>query len=129
MKISEFNCVEMKHRGAKKVLEQIAEMTRAQELEFWRIKTQNLVAHKFDTGSRGIPFTTYENRNNPHIAIHHSTCKQLRKRGGTGRGKYKEYETYQLARNYAETTNLPVQDCSFCKPQFSKIELANVEAA
>ncbi len=54
MKISEFNCVEMKHRGAEKVLEQIAEMTREQELEFWRVRTQNLVAHKFDM--RNKPF-------------------------------------------------------------------------
>ena len=71
MKISEFNCVEMKHRGAEKVLEQIAEMTREQELEFWRVRTQNLVAHKFDMEDHGAPFTTYENRHNPYGEIHH----------------------------------------------------------
>ncbi len=129
MKISEFNCVEMKHRGAEKVLAQTAEMTREQELEFWRVKTQKLIARKFDMGNHGGPFTTYENRRSSHIAIHHSTCKQLSKRGGTERAKYKEHQTYEEAKNYAATTGLAVQDCSFCEPQFSNFELANVEAA
>ena len=51
-------------------------------------------------------YTTYENRNNPHIAIHFAHCRQLRKNGGVGRGKYKEHDTLQSANNYAETTGL-----------------------
>jgi hypothetical protein len=67
-----------------------------------------------------MSFTTYENRNNPHVAIHHDGCNQLRKRGGVhrvGQGKYEEHVTYAEARAYAETTDLPVKDCSFCNPQ------------
>ena len=62
-------------------------------------------------------FTTYENVNNPHVAIHRNTCNQLRKRGGVhkyGQGKYVDHETYEAARAYAEQTGLPVQDCSYC---------------
>jgi hypothetical protein len=61
-------------------------------------------------------YTTYENRNNPHVAIHREECNQLRKRGGVGRGEYKNHVNYDAARLYAESTGLPIQDCSFCKP-------------
>jgi hypothetical protein len=64
-------------------------------------------------------FTTYENRNNPHAAIHRDTCNQLRKRGGVhtqGKGKYEEHDTYEAALAYAQQTGLPVQNCSYCDP-------------
>jgi hypothetical protein len=67
-----------------------------------------------------MPFTTYENRNNPHVAIHHDWCKQIAKRGGEhsdGKEHYENHETYEKAKKYAETTKLPVKDCPFCKPQ------------
>jgi hypothetical protein len=69
-----------------------------------------------------MTFTTYENRNNPHIAIHHDQCNQIRKNGGIGRGEYREHETYDQARLYAESTGLPIIDCSFCNrtAKFSK---------
>jgi hypothetical protein len=68
----------------------------------------------------GMQFTTYENRANPHVAIHRCICNQLRKRGGVHKneqGKYVEHATYAEARAYAEQTGLPVQDCSFCEPR------------
>ena len=43
MKMSKFNCVELKHHGAEKVMEKTSQMTMVQELEFWRERTQNLV--------------------------------------------------------------------------------------
>jgi len=39
MKKKDFDCVEMKRRGAEKVREQTQNMTPEQELEFWRRKT------------------------------------------------------------------------------------------
>ena len=66
-----------------------------------------------------MPFTTYENRANPHVAIHKENCKQLRKRGGehvNDQGKYEEHLTYKDALQYANSTGLPVIDCSFCDP-------------
>jgi|MDTC01.2.fsa_nt_gb hypothetical protein len=56
-------------------------------------------------------FTTYENRNNPHAAIHRDTCNQLRKRGGVhtqGQGKYEEHDTYEAALAHAQRTGLKV---------------------
>ena len=64
-----------------------------------------------------IKFITYENRVNPHITIHKIGCKQIKKNGGEGRGEYNEFRTYTDADNYANTTNLPKRNCSFCKPQ------------
>ncbi len=66
-----------------------------------------------------MAFTTYENRANPHITIHRDNCNQLRKRGGIhkyGQGHYKQHETYNDAKMYAQGTKLPLLDCSFCKP-------------
>jgi len=40
MKKKDFDCVEMKRRGAEKVAEQTKNMSRQQELEFWRQQTQ-----------------------------------------------------------------------------------------
>ncbi len=42
MKITKFNCVEMKRRGAEKVAEKIKNMTKKQELIFWQKQTQQL---------------------------------------------------------------------------------------
>lgn len=66
------------------------------------------------------PFTTYENRLNPHVMIHLSTCNHLRKHGGKhkyGQGKYVEHTTFAEAEAYAEQTGLPVQICSTCRPE------------
>ena len=46
MKTRGFDCVQMKHRGAEKVLEKIAGMTREQELEYWRERSQHLRARQ-----------------------------------------------------------------------------------
>lgn len=62
-------------------------------------------------------FTTYENRNNPHVAIHHDTCTQLCKNGGKGRGEYKKHTTFDQAEAYAKQTGLKLIYCSFCKPE------------
>lgn len=64
-----------------------------------------------------MAFTTYENRHNPHVAIHRQDCNQLRKRGGEGRGEYKDHDSMADAKAYASTTGLPVQECSFCQPK------------
>ena len=42
MKAKTFDCVEMKHRGAEKVREQIGSMTPEQELAFWRERSRIL---------------------------------------------------------------------------------------
>ena len=39
----DFDCVEMKRKGAERVLEQTRGMTVEQELEFWRAKTERLL--------------------------------------------------------------------------------------
>ena len=40
MKTKKFDCVEMKHLGAEKVQEQIAGMTREEEIRFWEERSQ-----------------------------------------------------------------------------------------
>jgi hypothetical protein len=42
MKTKKFDCVEMKHLGAEKVQEQIAGMTREEEIKFWKERSQDL---------------------------------------------------------------------------------------
>lgn len=42
MKTKKFDCVAMKHRGAKKVQEQIGDMTREEEIAFWKERSQHL---------------------------------------------------------------------------------------
>ena len=59
-----------------------------------------------------MPYTTYENRNEPHIGVHVDICGHLRKHGGAGRGEYIEHKTLEEARNYAQTTGLPIRECS-----------------
>ena len=48
MKTRKFDCVEMKHRGAEKVQEQIAGMTREEEVRFWKERSQHLRRHQED---------------------------------------------------------------------------------
>ncbi len=38
-----FDCVEMKHRGAAKVQAKLAGMSREQQLEYWRERTERLL--------------------------------------------------------------------------------------
>jgi hypothetical protein len=66
-----------------------------------------------------LPFVTYENRRNPHVTIHRAECGQPRKRGGRhryGQGGYHEHTTYSAAREYADSTGLPLIICSYCNP-------------
>jgi hypothetical protein len=42
MKKGTFDCVEMKRQGAAVVLKKIKSMTREQELEYWRKRTQEM---------------------------------------------------------------------------------------
>jgi hypothetical protein len=42
MKTKKFDCVQMKRRGAAKVREQTATLTREQELRFWQERSQQL---------------------------------------------------------------------------------------
>jgi len=63
-----------------------------------------------------MEYITYENRHNPHIAIHKENCNHLRKHGGVGIGEYKDFDTLEAARRYAENTGLPVILCSSCNP-------------
>jgi hypothetical protein len=46
MKTKKFDCVEMKHLGAEKVQEQIAGMTREEEIRFWKKRSQHLRRHQ-----------------------------------------------------------------------------------
>ncbi|MBU0936261.1 MAG: hypothetical protein KKI09_02920 [Spirochaetes bacterium] len=61
-------------------------------------------------------FTTYENKNNPHITIHKEGCSQIKKNGGTGIGEYKHHESLVHAREYAKKTGMKIIECSYCKP-------------
>jgi hypothetical protein len=61
-------------------------------------------------------YTTYENRKNPHIAIHRDGCAQIGKNGGVGEGEYHQYATLADAEAYANNTGLPIVRCSFCNP-------------
>jgi hypothetical protein len=38
-----FDCVEMKHKGAAKVQARLAGMSRDEQLEYWRTRTEELV--------------------------------------------------------------------------------------
>jgi hypothetical protein len=40
-------------------------------------------------------YTTYENRNNPHITIHQEGYGQIRRNGGIGRGEHNEKSNIQ----------------------------------
>ena len=65
-------------------------------------------------------FTTYENRNNPHVEIHRDWCREIARCDGMHNwrlGEYKNHKTYVEARAYAETKPLPIKDCYYCKPR------------
>ena len=38
-----FDCVDMKHKGAEKVQAKLAGMSREQQLEYWRMRTDELL--------------------------------------------------------------------------------------
>lgn len=67
--------------------------------------------------STKMKYVTYENRNNPHVAIHKVGCNQIAKNGGVGKGTYACFENYTDARKFAEATNLEIKHCSFCNPK------------
>lgn len=46
MNKKKFDCVEMMHKGAEYVREQTKGMSREQELEYWRQRTEELLARK-----------------------------------------------------------------------------------
>jgi hypothetical protein len=71
-------------------------------------------------GNDEMGFTTYKNIANPHVTVHRDRCNQIKKRGGLhkyGQGTYEHHESYADAIAYAESTGLPMKDCSFCKPR------------
>jgi hypothetical protein len=43
MKNKEFDCVEMKRRGAARIYEETKNMTREQEIEYWRQKSEEFL--------------------------------------------------------------------------------------
>ncbi len=64
MKAKTFDCVEMQHRGAEKVREQINGMTLEQELAFWRERSRILrQRQEIAKGERHVP--TNEERQAP----------------------------------------------------------------
>jgi len=42
-KTKKFDCVEMKHKGAQRLLKKLSELTPEQELEFWQKRTEALL--------------------------------------------------------------------------------------
>ena len=44
MKSKDFDCVEMKHKGAKKVQARLVRMTRQEQLAYWDERTRELLA-------------------------------------------------------------------------------------
>ncbi len=46
MKKKTFDCVDMMHKGAEKVLQEIQEMSPEQEMEYWQTQPQNLRERK-----------------------------------------------------------------------------------
>jgi hypothetical protein len=84
-----------------------------------KVKVSNTKSKESEKGANIMSFITYENRHNPHVAIHRDSCNQIAKRGGEhsdGQVHYENHETYIKARKYAESKGLPVLDCSFCNP-------------
>lgn len=65
-------------------------------------------------------FETFEPESKAYISIHREDCSQLRKHGGipaSGRKLYQRHRTYQEARQYAESKEIPIKVCSRCSPQ------------
>ncbi len=66
-----------------------------------------------------MSFVTYENTNNPHVAIHREDCSHINKHGGVhrdGKEHYHYHESYNEAVRYAETLKLELKVCSTCNP-------------
>ena len=57
MKAKKFDCVEMMHRGAKRVKEKTGGMRREEELAFWRERSTNLARRQamIQTGGKREP--------------------------------------------------------------------------
>jgi len=55
MKKGTFDCVEMKRQGAAAILEKIKSMTRDQELEYWRKRTQEMRRAQKQNAHRARP--------------------------------------------------------------------------
>jgi hypothetical protein len=65
-----------------------------------------------------MPFTTYWNRQNPHVSIHLSSCGQLRKRGGEhadGDEHYREHANLEDAKAYATSLSLEIRETCHCR--------------
>lgn len=60
MKAKTFDCVEMKHRGAEKVREQINGMTLEQELAFWQERSRILRRRQEIAKGKGLEQTNEE---------------------------------------------------------------------
>lgn len=41
-----FDCVEMKHKGARRLLQKLSGLSTKQELEFWHKQTKVLIEHR-----------------------------------------------------------------------------------
>lgn len=54
MKTTKFSCVEMKHRGANKIIEKTKLMTKEQEIKFWNEKSLNLRKYQSSIKQPGI---------------------------------------------------------------------------
>ena len=50
MKIKQFDCVQMKHLGSKKIYEEINNMDIQEELRYWQEASKELVRMKKGTG-------------------------------------------------------------------------------
>lgn len=60
-------------------------------------------------------YTTYENKPNKRVCIHKLPCDKVRQHGGLGEGLYKEFYSFDEAKNYAESLNdYKVEYCSTC---------------
>lgn len=59
MKKKAFDCVEMKRRGAEKVQEQTKGMSAAEELAFWRLRTDAL---REEARRKNVPTQTSPNK-------------------------------------------------------------------
>lgn len=47
------DCVDMKHRGAAKVQAKLAGMSREEQLEYWRVRTEELIKFQKELAGKG----------------------------------------------------------------------------
>ena len=116
-------------KGIKKIIEEyrIAEKLPQNSVVAKKIDEYNYVrivmnknVRLSNEGDNEMGFTTYKNIANPHVTIHRDGCNQIKKHGGQhqySQGNYEHHETYADAKAYAESTGLPMKDCSYCKPR------------